>query len=369
MKWLKKFIDKYRLDLWILEGEELNSKTSLTVLCSAHDWSRNHLAKLIFGETYHEHYVGQSWLWNISKIAQKMNKEYSIVIIEIRNKRRKFLETGNWFYSPTWVDGITDLPLKSTITKRESLKSDLRKIKKHDLQFEVTQDEEYFNDFYYHMYIPYITRAHGSSAYIFSYKEMKKQFDNGELLLIKKGEIYIAGIIINYTETSPRLKSLGIREGSSEYLNCGAMAALYHFSLQYLEERGFSKINYGFSRAFLKDGVLQYKKKWGQKIDGVSFYIFAIKILSYTKASQMFLEKNPFIFKNKTDLCGAVFLNTTEPILPQEIEKIYKSHFYNGLSKLYIFLPPENSTLKSNDIPAKFSGQIIFKSANELIAH
>lgn len=360
----EKFSNKYKIDLWLMEGKEKNSKTPITVLCSAIDQERSYLATLVFKETYNESYIGRYWLWDINKNADKIGKEYSMMLLDIKKSRRKFLKTDNCFYIPGWVRGVIDLPLSQSTMNKQSLKSDLRKIKKNSLTFEVTQDIKKFDDFYYNMYVPYITNSHANSAYIRSYEYRKKQFEGNELLLIKKDEKYIAGAMIIYPDGSPVLSTLGIRDGNMEYLDSGAMGALYYFSLEYAKKKGFLKISAGMSRGFLKDGVLQYKKKWGHRIIDISSETFALKIISDTPATRAFLENNPFIFDDQGLPCGAVFLNSKENISQELIEQINKDYFYTGLSKLFIYLPSEIEMPNPNVIPLELSERIAFRTLN-----
>ncbi|MDD5405562.1 MAG: hypothetical protein PHE73_01315 [Sulfurovaceae bacterium] len=364
---LGKFINKYRIDFWIIEGKETNSQTSLSILCAANDQDRSYLARLVFGSAYSEFYFGRSWLWNVRKIVDEIGQEYSMLLVSIKNSRRKFLKIDNCFYIPDWVSGAIDLPLSPKIMSRESFKSDLRRIKKNVLEFEITQEIQQFDDFYHNMYVPYITRAHGSSAYLHSYEVKKKQFQDNELLLVTKSKKYIAGILIRYSKGNPLLSSLGIQDGNTEYLGYGAMGALYHFSLQHAEDKGFSKMNAGMSRTFLRDGVLQYKRKWGHRIINMSSKKFALKILSDTPATRAFLENNPFIFDNQDSPCGAVFVNSKEMISRKLIEQIDKDYFYPGLSKLFIYLPQGDDTLKSNVVPPELSERIFLRSLRDFI--
>ncbi|MFT7879759.1 MAG: hypothetical protein ABXS91_05110 [Sulfurimonas sp.] len=369
MNWLKKFIRRYRVDLWILEGVDPKSKTPLSILCSANDWDRSYLAKITLEDDYREYYVGRSWLWNIRRTAQKAKQEPSMIIVSVKNSRRKFLETGNWFYIPVWIDGTTDLPLKPEIKKKETLKSDLRKIKKSAFEFEVSRDRQQLDDFYHNMFTPFIRKVHGDCAYILPYEKMKKHYeeDKGELLLIKKGNEYIAGMLILYTKNKPLFKSLGIRDGNLEYVKNGIIGALYHFSLQYLEKKNFSTVSYGLSRGFLRDGVLQYKKKWGHRVDITSGNTFALRVLSYTEATKYFLENNPFIIEDKGSLDGIVFLNEENIDSPQKLEQLTKVYAYPGLSRLFYYVSETNMKKLQNSLPEKWSTQIIFKSTEKFI--
>lgn len=360
----EKFVNKYKIDLWLIEGKEKNSKTPIAVLCSAIDQERSYLATLVFQETYSESYIGRYWLWDINKITDKTEKKYSMILLDIKKSRRKFLKINNCFYIPGWVEGIIDLPLSKTVTNRESFKSDIRKIKNNALTYEVTQDINKFDNFYHNMYLPYISNAHGNSAYLHSYEIKKEQFQGNDLLLVTKDEKYIAGMMIMRFKDSPRLKSLGILDGNKEYLNYSSISALYYFSLLYAEDKGFSSINAGTSRAFLKDGVLQYKKKWGHRIIDISSRAFTIKIISNTPATRAFLANNPFIFDDQDSICGAVFLNCSEKISQELIKQINRDYFYPGLSKLFIYLPSEKEMPDPDVIPPELSEHIAFRTLN-----
>jgi hypothetical protein len=220
------------------------------------------------------------------------------------------------------------------------------------------------------MYVPHITKAHGSGAYIVSYDYMRVEFQKCELLLVKKQEKRIAGILIAYEEV-PRLWSLGVRDSNPEYIKDGAVGALFYYSLLYLSGKDCTAINFGLSRAFLRDGVLQYKRKWSQRIVSASSYGYALKVLTYTDPVKAFLQENPFIFKSHEDLQGAVFVNGDKALSSEEIQKIDKKYFHDGLSKLYINCFHNVKAIEQDSVPPELSDRIVLRSAPalECISH
>ena len=244
---------------------------------------------------------------------------------------------------------------------------DLRKIRVHSLEFEVTQDPKQFDDFYHNMYVPYISGAHRSSAYIVPYEQMRTKFQNGDLLLIKKQEERIAGFLIVYDKTGPRLWVSGIRDANREYVKAGAMGALYHFSFLYLKDKGFTKVKVGLSRAFSRDGVFQYKRKWSQKIAGTSRSWFALKVLSYPAPAGAFLQKTPFIFEKHGILNSAVFLDVEKPLSAKELKRIEKLNFTPGLSKLFIYHFQHSNPIKQDNATPELFERIVFCSVEDII--
>ncbi len=358
---------QFRLELWIATGDERNSRIPLSIVHNANDdKSLNYLLELAFGDSFQERCLGRIWLWKIPKVIAKIGQDCSLMIVQGHNPHRKLLGSNNYFYIPNWLFGEVDIPSDPTVTKDSSLKSDLRRIRKNSLQFEVTQDEQHFDDFYHNMYVPYIERAHSKSAYINSYDYMRAEFQNCELLVVTKEEKRIAGLLITYEKAEPRLWSLGIRDANPEYLKVGAVGALFYFSMCYLNEKGFEKVNFGQSRAFLNDGVFQYKKKWSQRIVGTSRDGFALKVLSYTDAAKTFLKENPFIFESDGSLQGAIFVDVDKPLSSKDFKKIDKKYFHSGSAQIIMYRFPHDDAVNQESVPPELSKRIILRSLKDI---
>ena len=148
------------------------------------------------------------------------------------------------------------------------------------------------------MYVPHITRIHGNKSFLVPYHEIKEKAKDCELLLIKNNKEYIAGLLIRYDSKKniPRLWQLGIKDGNLVYVKAGAMGALYYYALNHLKEKGYKKVNFYLSRAFLNDGVLQYKKKWGFQVLPLRLTRavpwFMVKPLSNTTGTKRFFSRN-----------------------------------------------------------------------------
>ena len=360
------FLD-LRLNLWFLTGDEFTSRKELSILCATNDDRyKNYLLGLAFGTSFQERCLGRAWLWKIPKVIAETGEGFSLMIVQVRGSHHKLMRSNNWFYIPRNVVGEVDIPLDPTVMKKHTIKMDLRKIRKHSLGFEVTRCPKLFDDFYHNMYVPHITKAHSSSATIIPYKHMRKKFQKCDLLLVTKQAKRIAGTLIVYEKTGPRRWVLGIRDGNREYLKDGAVGAISHFSLRYLHDKGFTKVNLGYSKSFLRDGVLQYKRKWSQRIVGAYGNEFALKVISYTDATKAFLQKNPFIFKRHGCLHGATFVDGDDALSPEEIKQIDKQHYHPGLSKLFIYHLQHGDTVNQESVPPELLERIVLCPVKDL---
>jgi len=357
------------LKVWAIKGEEILSKQQLSIIYIGGEKSKNFLAELAFGNSYKEDYIGETWLWRIFKTVRTRGHACSLMVAEVPKRSLMLFGRKKCFYIPFWVRGKLNTSVDTpSLVKNESLKSDLRRIRRNKLHFEVTNEVTQFDNFYHHMYLPYITKSHGDSALIMKYDYVKRFLGECDLLLVKKENEYIAGMLIAYTYTKnrARLWCLGVKDGNSDYVKDGAIGAILYFSLLHLKEKGYKKVGVGGSRAFLKDGVLRYKKKWGQKIVGTHKIGFLIKPLSKTAAVKGFFLNNPFIYVHNNQLNGAIFAEAGQSFSKENIQKFYKDYYLDGMSKLFIYRFGQGHSGSCEIVPPEFSDRITVCSAESL---
>ena len=355
-----------RVELWRVDGEEQHGRLPLSILCAVSDniQNKNYLLELIFGDSYRQRCLGRYWLWNLAKACQAEASDCSIIIGECCESHLRLTGRGNWFLIPIWVLGGVDLPREAGATRK--VKGDIQKIRHHALQFEITRDLRQFDDFYYNMYRPHITQRFGHCAEVTSYERMKAIFCNCDLLLVKNREESIAGQLILYGEEGPYLWEMGIRDGNKDHIKRGAGgSAVFHFGLQYLQDKGHRNVMLGWSRPFLRDGVLRFKKNWSQRITSGYSNGFALRVLSYTPAVKAFLCNNPFVFKRQGRFYGAVFVDTGTPLSADDIRQIDKDYFHVGLSCLHVYWLQKDHEPAPGLVPAELAERVELRRAGD----
>ena len=134
--------------------------------------------------------------------------------------------------------------------------------------------------------------------------------------------------------------------------------ALSHFGLQHLENKGYKKASLGYSRPFLHDGILQFKKKWSQRLVTADDEGFALKVLSRTPAAKAFLCHNPFIFRRRGKFFAAVFVYGDRPPTDEEIRAIHSDYSYAGLARLFIYCLGQAEGRPPNQLPPDLAERI-----------
>ena len=297
-----------RLDQWRLTGREISSQQPLTIFYTGIKQNKCYVAGLAYGEDYQEQFLGRKWLWEVSFKRQCLDE--CLAITEVPNSLHSIFSRKIDFFIPGWVEGEIVLPkdILWFVMHNHSLNTNRKDYLKSRLYPEIVDGSSQLYNFYHHMYVPYIQGVHGDRSFIESYSDMKKIFSSCKMLLIKKDDMAIAGCLIQGLKKRARLLVLGVKDGNRDFVKQGAIGAIYYFSLKHLFEQGYTNVHLGKSRAFLKDGVLMYKRRWGLKIAGLSETGFTLKVLSGTNGVKGFLCNNPFIFKEKQDLKEALFI-------------------------------------------------------------
>jgi len=365
-----KLINNSRLDLWILSGEEITSHQKLSIIYAGTEVHRNYFTKMAYDNSFNENYLGKVWLWKVFKVVKEKGYACSLIVVAVDGPLCTLFRNRTYFNIPFWVSSLINISVDSSLlTGNKSVKSDITKIKNNKLSFETTQDSCQFDSFYYNMYRPYVAQRHGDGAIIAEYDCMKNQFKKSELLLIKKGNEYIAGALLIYKKKQPRPVYVGVKDGNFDYVKDGAVGAIFYFAIHRFKAKGYKEVDFGGSRAFLKDGVLCYKKRRGASQISYSCWnsgIFFVEPLTKSPGLKAFLINNPFIFVDKGEINGAIFANSHYSFSQQTLEKIYENYHFDGMSQLFIYQFGGNSYGIQKILPLEFSEKIRLRSAVHL---
>ncbi|HEC92580.1 MAG TPA: hypothetical protein ENI51_06290, partial [Candidatus Atribacteria bacterium] len=246
---------------------------------------------------------------------------------------------------PDWADSWIDVSLseKEIFKKfKKSAREDIVKIKKGGYTYELSTDVNDFKYFYEKLYVPFTKSRHGRLAYpkwwTLNYEEMIGMFKSkrAKLLWIKDGDKYVAGVVMFNRGKIAYPIYMGIDIGSDYWIKCGS-AAIYYFSVIWAKENGFKLVRIGDVRAFLNDGLFQYKRKWGVFLNEnySRSGIIGLKICNLGSSAVInFLENNPFIYISKKKLKGFIF--SKKNLTAGEVQSIFHKYFTTGLKSLII---------------------------------
>ncbi|OPZ69463.1 MAG: hypothetical protein BWY83_01977 [bacterium ADurb.Bin478] len=363
--WLKGLV---RLNLWIITGIEPGSDRNLVIGYAGMEKNKNYLADQLFHGAFTEQHAGRIWFWNGSDVLKKRGYTCSLMVTELMRVFFRRLKGRKAVFVPDWVDGNVDISDENTLyRKHKSLESDLRRVRKFELDYEITKDPRLVEEFYYQMYQPYILRVHRDRAFLLTHDCYLEKMKKGELLLIKKGEERIAGTVLFYAKKVAYLWILGAKEGDTDYVKEGAFGALFYYSIHHVKGKGFNEVNFGKTRAFLNNGIIQFKAKRGIRILESSRMGFSLEPLTELSHLSDFFIRNPFIFEDKTGLNGALFFAEDHVFSEKDLDWLAKNYFLAGLSKLFLYQFGRVNDAFQTMIPADYADKMFIRSVDTLL--
>lgn len=335
---IRSYLRKFRYSAWVLEGAEKHSGAELRMLyLGGYEVNKNYVENLVFRPPIREINLGRFWLFRPTGFINKRLSKADMAVTEIKNEIMGNTPKSG-FYIPCWIDGKIDIDETLRLTETDSkIKCDLRRISKFRYTYEVVREKEKFIDFYNNMYVPHINKNYGNESTLRSLDNILSKLEYSELLLIKDGEKSVAGEVIVYRRSGPKILCLGVLDGDHRYVKEGVICALYYFRSIYLKKKEYAEVDLGASRGFLNDGVLKFKKKWGINLTAIRGGGFMIHRLTLRAGTKSFLKNNPFIVSEPDGFSSVCFLDENAIGTEKEQNKLIKTLTAPGIKKLLVF--------------------------------
>ncbi len=322
-----------RLNVYVASGVDKNIGNGVKVLFFGNEQFSLHISDLLFSEKPQIKKIGKECIWRINKRIDANDIDIDAMLISCDRFYRRFLHKDKLFVFPHMVDMVLDSSKGLKETEKSlsrSAKEDIRKVKKNQFSFEITSDIEKLNKFYYEMYLPTLNKIIGETE-IFTPNFLFLKFlrESGhELMLITHEGRDVCGVFFQHHGNVLLLKYTGVFQGDIDLIKKGASSALYYFFIILAQDRKAKRIDFEGARPFFNDGLLQYKKKWGMKVEPYSLVpsVFGLKILNNSEPMKQFLIDNPFIgITEKNEMVGFVFIGEDE--ISDEKKELYEKRF------------------------------------------
>lgn len=327
--------------LFLFKGNEKYSGVNLKSLVIGSRTMARYLSNLIYSGNPELKEVGQASLRG-PNLESSFFPEVDMILEVTHRSFSQFLPTDGFIIIPKEVYFTLDLsdPLEMIFGKlNRRRRRSIRTIEKLGYSYEVTHDKAKFKLFYYKMYYPYITKRYRDLAKPESFAYLKPLFRNGGLLLVKRNDRYISGILHCLQNETVWTPCMGIfeEEARDEYVRRPAGDALLYFLILWAKNQGYKRLDYGNSRPFLNDGVVHYKTEWRMKVHERGEWVILASLCNFGRGVRSFLVNNPFMFLDQQHLNGCVFVDRQHPVTKGEVEHLFKQYYISGMSSLFVF--------------------------------
>jgi hypothetical protein len=253
------------------------------------------------------------WFWQLHQ-AIKQNRyalSFSLICGSEKSTQCYVKQGQNQFFIPNWLTGEAN---SQTTLSSKSAKSDLSRLTRSNLWFQLCASLPMAEAFYHNMYLPYINLRHQKSVIEMKWADLDNGLKAGtvDILYVYHENKAIAGLVIDFAQGRPKLWSIGVLHGARHWLDMGAAAACYLFAGKWLALHGYDKFDFGLTHPWLLDGAFKFKSKWGNVIlaSGAEGFLLS----SYLPKSQQdaFLTNHPFIYQKDARLTALVCTEYSE---------------------------------------------------------
>jgi hypothetical protein len=158
------------------------------------------------------------------------------------------------------------------------------------------------------------------------------------LAVARRGKTCVAGILFRLENSTVRFWKVGYKDGDPAHLRSGSATALKYFALRRFAERGFTKCDFGYTAALLRDGVLRYKKNWNVRLVDEGQSGSLIIPLADSAATQTFFLQMPMICIHDDTLVGTVFVRVEDLQSTRDFERLHRDFYYDGMDHLRVLV-------------------------------
>jgi hypothetical protein len=358
--------------IFIVHGKEKQSQSDISILFFGKKDSLAYLSEIVYENDPTIERISTIFIWGIKRKLNYYSKDVDMVVVKTDRFFSNFLNKKGFIIIPEWIEMSMTIPgnfQNLFETLGSSAKKDMQTIQKYDFSYEISNDPEKLDFFYFKMCLPYMMKRHGKLALfnLIDYEDVNRNFRRGFLLFVKENEKYIAGSVIIMRKKVAYPVYMGILDDDL-YLHQSVGASLYYFPLIWANKNNIKKINFGNTRTFLNSGDFQFKRKWGMTVENsnVFFGIYGLKMIPNSADKVMnLLENHPTIYTNGVDLKGLVVRQ--QPLTSQNIDTIWKNYFTEGLSYISIFSPYCFENKLKETVRSRYKDRIILLNTMEKI--
>lgn len=262
---------------------------------------------MLFDQVEASKKLKKHWFWQLHQVIKQNRYQlnFSLICGSEHTTKCYLQQNHKQFFIPNWLTGEANSQF--TLSSK-SVRSDLSRITRSNLWFQLSTSLPMAEAFYHHMYLPYINLRHQKSAIEMKWADLDNGLKAGtvDILYVYHEHTAIAGMVIDFAQGRPRLWSLGVLHGARHWLDMGAVAACYLFTGNWLALYGYSKFDFGLTHPWLLDGAFKFKSKWGNQILAAGDDGFLLTCYLSRSEQDAFLSNHPFIYQKDARLTAVV---------------------------------------------------------------
>ena len=314
----------------LLRGPTNPSGQLGTLLVAGHDpWVGYLPSRFFLGEPQRE-LVGNVSLRKLPALLDRRRVSADMTIVRADRLSAQKIFGKDYLAVPEWIGMRLAVPhdLDALVRGNRSIREDMRLVRRHKLQPLVTEGEERFDEFYDSMYLPFSRARHGANAIIRGRQYLRRCHRKGGILWVLQDNQPLAGVVFERNNDILDMQAIGILTAELPLKMRGVMAALYYYSIAHARQLGCAEVDFRAARPSLHDGLLRYKRKWGNALcdNPNSYYDLLVRWNRVNGVVKDFLSHTGLIFRDEGRLSA----------IQADESQSRRSLWVEGLHRLYL---------------------------------
>jgi hypothetical protein len=300
-----------------------------------------YLPHLLFPGAPEQSSLGQVPLWRLARTLRHWAPSANLVIARVDRISSRWLFGPDFLHIPELVDLVLQVPQDVEMlcagNRRESLRSDIRRVRRNQLTTEISHDDADLADFYNRYHLPFVRKRFGRYAWPHNRALLRGHFQHGGLIWTLQNGRRLAGCVYSQRRSELSLLAIGTVDGDDGVTELGVQVALFHALIERARWLGCASVNLGASRPLLTDGSLRFKRKWGARLAQreISNHLLLHWERLDTSTARA-LSGTALVFLDQGRLSAVSALDCQGPATPEDVSRASRFLRAPGLDRLYL---------------------------------
>jgi len=339
----------------------VTGRTGTMIVAGAEPWA-SELAEYFFDGEPRRELIAHATCLSMSRTLKRLRDAADITVARVDRISARLLYGPEYLRIPDHVRlhvVLSDDPADLARMRRDTIE-DLRRVRGQPFSWDISHSQADFREFYDRFHIPTMLNRHGRQQVVYNRHLAQRLFRSGGLLWVLYDGKRIAGTVYGRRGRQMELGGMGLEGGRQEYLKCGAFSAVYVFLTRYARECDCRCVDLGGTPALLRNGVFQYKRKWGELVPGVPYSPYGVRIYwpRFDELMAEFFERAAVVFHDpEGGFSGLTAVRSDRPAPVAKARRLHNRLWTRGLNRLYVVSPQGWSTpLEPPGIPVGHAG-------------
>lgn len=269
----------------------------------------------------------------------RVGKDCDLLIARVSPRISSVLAMRDVVRVPERVRLVVDLPISEEARRciRHRQADNLRKIRKYKLSYSISRSKRDFDFIWEKMIQPYAKERFGDLVEGYSYEQALRIFNRGGLLRVNYDNRQIAGSLFDVKGKRVHAVLLGVDGSHEEARQVGAFAAVYHFLMEWADQRGFATLDLGTARPCLSDGVFSTKRRWGGRcVTEGQYYDLVLHWRAKNSLVRRFFQNNPLVIREKEGYAALGAASPTAGKDPAKVKAVAERYMAPGLNRMIV---------------------------------